>query len=119
MNINLWDKIKIGFAAMFGGVAGLVKELLDQLNDKVLSHLNPETAKLVCNDVIAVNTCLKTILENHSAQMSAAKKAALVATVNAIDELAKALADCRIEPEELDAIIDSVKAAINAWKAAK
>lgn len=119
MNINLWDKIKIGFAAMFGGVAGLVKALLDWFNDRVLSHLNPETAKLVCNDVMALSIFLKTILDNHSAQMSAAKKIALSATIDAIDCLAKTLADCRLNPEELDAIIDATKAAIDAWKAAK
>lgn len=116
MNITLIDKIKIGFAAMFGGVAGLIKALLDWFNAKVLAKLDKETTALVCKDVGTVANCLLTILDNHKAQMSETQIAALTMTVVAVNELATALEDAKIAPEELDKIIDRVKVAIDAWK---
>lgn len=119
MNINLWDKIKIGFAAMFGGVAGLIKALLDWFNAKVLAKLDKETTALVCKDVLAFSFFLSTILENHKARFTETQIAALTATIDAVNALAKAMEDVNITPEELDEIIDRVKDAIDAWKKAK
>lgn len=116
MNITLIDKIKIGFAAMFGGVAGLVKALLNWFNAKVLAKLDKDTTALVCKDVLAVADCLVAIAENHKGKLTCEQYNALTRTIIAVKELAKALEDANITPDELDVIIDRVKAAIDAWK---
>lgn len=116
MNINILDKIKIGFAAMFGGVAGLVNALLDWFNDKVLAKLDKTQSELICKDVLAVLFCLQTILESRKATMRPAFVESFKAVIDAVNELAKALADCQIDSEELDAIVNRVKAAIDIFR---
>ena len=117
MNIS---KIKLVITALTGGVAGIIEYLLDLFNDQVLAKIkDKETGLMYLKDVRSLSTCAKEILENHSAQMSEAKTAAGQKTVDALDELAKALEDFKLEPDELDAIVEKVKAAVEAWKAAK
>lgn len=100
--------------------ARLIKYPLDAFNDQVLSRIkDKETGLMYVKDVRAASVFGRTVLDNHSAQLSEEKKAALQKTVDALDELAKALEDFKIEPDELDVIIDKVKEAVDAWKKAK
>lgn len=120
MNINLWDKIKIGFAAMFGGVAGLVKALLNWFNNKVLSRIkDKETATKYVQDIRDVRFYLCAIFARHTEWMSDERRKAADMTLAAIDALCAALEDWQVTPEELDKLVDAVKAAVDAWKVAK
>lgn len=120
MNMTLIDKIKIGFAAMFGGISGLVKAALDWLNTKVLSRItDKEMATKYLLDIRDFRVFLCAAFGRHTEWMSEAKRAAADKTLAAIDALCAALEDWNITPEELDAIVDGVKAAIDAFKEAR
>lgn len=119
-NVSFWQKVKIGFAALTGGVPGLVKALLDWFNSNVLSRISdPAEAALYCKDVKDLAFFLRSVLTRHSGWMSESSRNAFVAVIDAIDCLAAALEDCKFTPEELDGLVDAVKAAIDAWKKAR
>ena len=118
MNMSFWDKVKMGFAALFGGTS-LVKAILDWFNVKVLSRISdPDEAKCYSEDVADFCTFVKQVLNRHKTWMSDATRSAWASVIGSIDTLAKALENCNIDEEELDAIVESVKAAIAAWKVA-
>lgn len=118
MNMSFWDKVKIGFAALFGGTS-LIKAVLDWFNEKVLSRISdPDEAKCYSEDVSDFCRLVRGVLERHDRWMSDATRSAWAAVIGAIDTLAKALENCNIDEDELDAVVESVKAAIAAWKVA-
>lgn len=117
MNIS---KIKGMFALLTGGLAGLIKYVLDAFNTQVLGKIpNKETGIKYVKDAQALSAFVGAILANHSEDLSEKRKAVLEAILAAVDELAKSLEDFQVNQEELDAIIDKVQAAIDAWKKAK
>lgn len=112
--------IKAGWNLMTGGVTGLVKYFLSLFNVQVLGKIDSkETGFKYLKDVQAVNTLIKAILENHADSISPAKKECGLMILEALDKLAKALEDFDVTEDELTAIINSIKAAIDAWKAVK
>ena len=118
MNMSFWDKVKIGFAALFGGTS-LVRTVLDWFNEKVLSRISdPDEAKCYSEDVSDFCAFVKQVLNRHKTWMSDATRSAWASVIGSIDTLSKALENCNIDEEELDAIVESVKAAIAAWKVA-
>ena len=118
--MNIIDKLKIGFCALFGGVTGLIKALLDWFNDRVLSRIeDKETAAKCLADIRDFRVLLGAVFARHTEWMSEARRVAADKILAAIDTLCAALEDFKLNPEELDAIIDAVKEAIDAWKKAK
>lgn len=114
-----WSKIKAIYALVTGGVAGFLKFELDVFNNKVLAKITSKEAGLkYMHDVQAVYVLIRTILTNHADDISEKAKAAGDAILATLEELTKALEDYRISEDELDAIIDKVKAAIDVWKKA-
>ena len=114
------SKLKSIFALLTGGLAGLIKYVLDLFNTQILGRItNKETGLKYIKDVQAFSTFLRVIIENHSDDFSEGHKAALNSILAAVDELSKALEDFEINQDELDAIIEKVKDAIDAWKKAK
>ena len=114
-----FSKIKAVIALVFGGMAGVIKYALNVFNEQVLGRITDKvTGAKYIKDAQAVIALLQAILENHADDFSEQRKAVLKTIIEAIDELAKALEDLNVSEEELDSIIEKVKAAIDAWKAA-
>lgn len=101
---------------LLGGVSGLVEMALEWFNNSVLAKItDKDEFAAYAEDVAAFAFFLDGVLNRHQKWMSEEKRAALVATINAVNELAVALKDAKVEKSELDAIVDRVKAAIDAW----
>ena len=114
------SKLKGIFVLLTGGLAGLIKYVLDLFNTQVLARIpNKETGVKYIKDAQALSAFLRAIIENHSNDFSEEHKSALKSILATVDELAKALEDFEVKQEELDAIIDKVQTAIDAWKKAK
>ena len=114
------SKLKAGLALLTGGVAGLIKYAIAWFNEKVLAKIrNKETAAKYLRDIQAFNVFLGVVIENHGDDLTPGKKVALEDTLAATNELAKALEDFKVDETELDAIVDKITAAIDAWKKAK
>lgn len=120
MNLTFFQKIKLGFVALFGGVESIVKFLCDWFNERVLAKIkDKEEAANYAKDIQSFGDFLKGVMNRHNKWMSEAKRNAYEAIISTIDELAKALEDNKLEPEEIDTIIDRVKEAIDTWKKVK
>ena len=97
--MNIIDKLKIGFCALFGGVAGLIKALLDWFNDRVLSRIkDKETAAKCLADIRDFRVFLGAVFARHTEWMSEARRVAadkiLAADSHgASKELAESIAD--------------------------
>ena len=112
-----FSKIKAMIALLFGGMSGIVKYVLDAFNSQVLAKLpNKEAGTKYLKDAQAVYSLLRAIMENHADDLSEKRKKSLIKILDAIEELTKALEDFTIEPDELDAIVEKVKDAIDAYK---
>ena len=112
MNIS---KFKVVLKYLTGGLASVVEYLLEQFNGLI--------AKLPAEDVARYAQLAKDIA-NFLANLcdlisSEPKRNAAKLTADAFADLAAALIDSKITSEELDTIIDAVKAAVAAWKDAK
>lgn len=109
MNIS---KLKALWALATGGWAGLAVYILEAVN-KWLAKLDQEklaqTAAIVKSIANALAILIETFLPIRFVR--AAKT-----TLDALNTLATALADGKITQEELDANIDAIEAAIEAWK---
>lgn len=105
---------------LMGGVEGLVEFVLDWFNANVLAKIkDAEEFAAYASDVECFAEYLDGVFNRHQKWMSEARRSALVATINAVREMAMSLKDCKVEKSELDAIVDKVVAAIKAWKDAK
>lgn len=105
---------------LMGGVEGIVEMLLEWFNEKVLQRIkDKDEFAAYAADVEAFATFLDGVFERHTKWMSEARKDALVATINAVRELAAALKDANVTKDELDAIVDKVKEAVDKWLADK
>ncbi len=114
------SKIKLVLKACTGGVAGVVEYLLELFNEQVLARIkDKEEFAAYAEDVAAFASFLDGVFGRHEKWMSEEKRAAFTATINAIRELAEALKDANVTPEELDAVVDKVEEAVEAWKKAK
>ena len=111
------SKIKALFALLFGGISGVVKCVLEAFNTQILSKIpNQETGAKYIKDARAVYALLRAIMENHADDLSEKRKESLTKILSAIEELTKALEDFKIEADELDAIVEKVKDAIDTFK---
>lgn len=109
-----------GLIETIGGIDEIVQIALDWFNEKVLAKItDKEEFAAYAEDVAQFGFFLDGVFTRHQKWMSEAKRAALVATINAVNELAAALKDCRLEKSEIDALIDKIVAAIKAWKEIK
>ena len=114
------SKIKAVWSLLTGGMAGIIKCVLNGFNEQILGRIqNKETALKYLRDIQAVCSLLRAIMENHSADMSAEQKACMESILAALEELTKALEDFEVNETELDEIIKKVTDAIDAWKKAK
>jgi len=117
MNLSTLTSI---YVLITGGLAGLIKYLLEAFNKQVLGKItDKKTGLKYLKDVQAVYALVRTIMENHAADFSEKRKAAGDAILAAIEELTKALEDFEVNETEFDSIITKVKEAIDAWKKAK
>lgn len=110
MNIS---KLSALWALATGGWAGLATYILEAIND-ALKRLDQtrlaQFAQVVgcaCSALKALAPLLPTRYQRPAAS-----------TVDALNQLAAALADGKVTNEELDGIIDTIEAAIEAWKEA-
>lgn len=105
---------------LLGGIDGIVELAINWFNDNVLAKIKDKTEfAAYAEDVAAFGFFLDGVMNRHVAWMSDEKRAAFAKTITAVDTLAKSLADCKVERQEIDALIDAVSAAIKAWKEAK
>ena len=114
------SKMKAMLALLTGGVAGIIKYVLDVFNQQVLAKIpNKETGAKYLKDAQAVYTLLRAIMDNHADDFSAQRKEIFVAILAAVEELTKVLEDFTVSETELDAVVAKIQAAIDAWKKAK
>lgn len=117
MNIS---KLKAAFSLLTGGISGLIKYILKIFNVQILGKIpNKEVGLKYLRDVQATYAFLRTIIENHSGDLSEDRKEKLNVILIAIEELTKALEDFEVNETELDGIIKKVSDAIDAFKRAK
>lgn len=112
MDIN---KLTALWKLMTGGWAGLATYLLDAVN-KWLATLDRGKLAYAASIVKAVANALEILLSTF---LPAKYRTAAERTLDALNALALSLADGMITKEELDANIDAVEAAIEAWKEVK
>lgn len=117
--MGFFDKIKAGWAFLRGDVISIIEFGVDIVNTQFLSKIpNKEVGVMYLKDVQALTSAVGAILDNHASQMSQEKKVAGDALIDALNELAKALEDFNISPDECTMLVDKIKAAIEAFKAA-
>lgn len=102
------------WSLMTGGWAGLATYILEAVN-RQLKKLDP--AKLT--QFAQVVGCIASALRALAPLLPEKYRNAVTVTITAVDDAAKALADGEVEQDELDKVIDSVEAAIVAWKETK
>ena len=112
------SKFKALLALMTGGWTGLASYLLEVLNE-ALAGANRETLAKSAEIVRGIANVIQTAIATFSGQMKPAYVEAGLKTVEAVNTLALALADGTITADELDANIETVRAAIDAWQAVK
>ena len=119
MKMTLWDKIKIGFAALTKGTDGLISALLTKFNNSVLKKIkNPDEAKLYSQDIRDFCFFMRTVFNRHQNWMRSSSKAVWISVFDSLDVLASALEDCDLTQEEFDTFRAAVRTAIANWKAA-
>jgi len=109
MNIS---KIKVIAKYLTGGIANVIEYLLDLFNEMIQKLPKEEVAKyaqLAKDIAIFVSNCCVLIKDEK-------KKIAAQATAQCFADLATALLDSSLTKDELDSIIISIKAAVDAWK---
>ena len=112
-----FSKFKGIIALLTGGVAGLIKYFLDTFNSQILANIpNKETGIKYIKDAQAVYSLVRALMDNHSEDLSETRKESLTKILSALEELTKALEDFSIEVDELDAIVEKVKDAIDTYK---
>jgi len=110
------SKIKVIAKYFTGGLTSVIEYLLDLFNEMIQKLPAAEVAKYaqLAKDVANfVYNLANTLITND------AKKKAALLTAQAFADLATALLDSTLTKEELETVIASVKAAIEAWKEAK
>jgi len=110
------SKLKVIAKYFTGGIAGVVEYILDLFNEMIQKLPKSEVAKYaqLAKDIANfVANLANSLISNE------AKKKAAIATAQCFADLATALLDANMTKDELDGIIESVKAAIDAWKEAK
>lgn len=108
------SKLGALWSLMTGGWAGLAVYILEALN-KWLAKLDQSKlaqAALVVKSVANAIDALAPLVPAKYAD-------AIKATTAAVSTLASSLADGKVTQEELDANVDAIEAAIEAWKAVK
>lgn len=119
LKISIWQRLKLGYAFMFGDMADVAGLSLGWFNDSVLQKIrNKEEASLYCKDVKDFAFFLRSVLTRHSGWMAEAKRKAFLAVIDANDCLAAALEDLNVTREELTTLVEHVRKAIKAWKEA-
>lgn len=112
-----FSKFKGIIALLTGGFAGLIKYFLDVFNSQVLANIpNKETGIKYIKDVQALYSLIRALMDNHSEDLSEKRKYSLEKILSALEELTKALEDFTIDVDELDAIVEKAKDAIDAYK---
>ena len=114
------SKIKAALSLLTGGMTGIIKYVLNVFNEQVLGRIpNKEAGLKYIKDAQAVYAFLRSVIDNHSDDMSSERKECMETILDAIDELTEALEDFEVDANELDEIIKKVTDAIDAWKKAK
>ena len=109
------SKLKVVVKYMTGGVESVVEYILDLFNEMVAKLPAEEVAKYaqLAKDVSVFVNNLCVLVKNE------AKRNAAKATARCFEDLATSLLDSKMTKEELDGVVESVKAAVKAWKDAK
>lgn len=105
------------WAFITDGVEGVAVLAATQFNKQVLSKVkNPEDLKPYVLDLQAIITCIRAILNNHSAKFSEGKRKATEQLLSTLEDLLKALEDFHLTEEEFTQLLDNVKKTIQAFK---
>lgn len=112
------SKVKGLWALLTGGWVGLAGYGLEIGND-LFAGANRETLAKSAEIVRGIASVIQTAIATFSGQMKPAYVDAGLKTVEAVNTLALAMADGTITADELDANIETVRAAIDAWQAVK
>lgn len=110
------SKFKLVCKWIFGGVDSVVDYLLDVLN-KALEKIDPEkkeTVQAVLNIALKVSNTLQKIAWAVPTKWQTAYRD----TCDVLETFCTVLMDIKVSRDELDAVINSVKKAIEAWKSA-
>jgi len=105
------SKFKALWSLMTGGIAGLIKYILEVINE-ALKKLDPAKIAQVADVVKNVSNALVALVPLLPAKYQDAAKV----TIEAINKLSDALKDGNVTEQELNDEIDAIKAAIDAWK---
>lgn len=108
------SKAKIIIKYLTGGLASVVEYILDLLNELIAKLPAVEVAKYaqLAKDAANFVQNLTVLITDEK------KKRAAAITAQAFADLAAALIDAHITEDELNAVVDRVKEAIDAWKEA-
>ena len=109
------SKLKVAVKYLTGGVESVVGYLLDLFNEMVAKLRGEDVAKYaqLAKDISVFVNNLCVLIANE------AKRNAARATAQCFADLATSLLDSKLTKEELDGVIDAVKAACEAWRKAK
>ena len=115
--LGLWNYIVIGCKGIFGGgLPSIVKYVLGLFNEKVLGRCDPGTlakwSQVFCALAEFVRRAVEIFVVDGPVKDAADK------TITSLSALSTHLSDGVYESAELDADIESVYAAVEAWKAA-
>lgn len=116
--LSIWNYIVIGCKGIFGnGFVSIVEYLLQLFNEQVLGKCDPEALKKWSQVFEALADFIErmlTIFMSQGAVYEASK-----ATIKAVRDLAQHLSDGKYVPDELEADIEAVRLAVEAWRKAR
>lgn len=113
--LTLWNWVVIFCKGKFGGgLPAVLEYILDIFNEKVLRKVSPENLKKYSALVVALAEFGEKVLNIYI--MDEGKKEALTKTVDTLRNLATALEDGKVTPDEMEQAIQDVTDTINAWK---
>lgn len=113
--MSFFGKLKAAWLIVSGD-NGALTDLVCRFLNKLLAKIkDPDKAREIADVVAKVAAVLKTACDLVKSDKL---KAALVATVKVVEDLARAVEDCKISVDEVDGLAQDVADAVKAWKAA-
>lgn len=97
--------------------AGLIAYVILEFADQVLSKLKDRNESSVyCLDLLAITTCIKTVINNHGTTLASEKRASLVKLHDSMSVLSRSLSAGTPTDVDLRMFVDSSRDAVSLWK---